>query len=178
VPWTVFGLRCIGYLNKANVLSVPTSGCNMQTPDSIMLQLAILHKTWLGALIVRTPLLRAYLKNYTFSKGKRYDNPNSKAEIMKFIEEYDVDMDEVAKPIETYRTLNEFFYRAHRPGARPVLHPECVSALQVPHITDVERVVRQLELLCTDTQCDSLWAWHKGPGVQDLWMPSMLCVEG
>jgi phosphatidylserine decarboxylase len=89
-----------------------------------MIQLAVLHKTWLGALIVRSAPLRAYLKSLTTKKGEAYDNPKSGGIIQNFISDYNIDMKTVPQPLSSYPTLNTFFSRAHHPDARPILCPE------------------------------------------------------
>jgi phosphatidylserine decarboxylase len=37
---------------------------------------------------------------------------------------YQVNLSEVEKPVSEYRTLNEFFCRHLKPGARPIFDPE------------------------------------------------------
>jgi phosphatidylserine decarboxylase len=91
-----------------------------------MIQLAVLHKTWLGVVIVRSAPLRAYLKSLTAKKGEAYDDPKSASLIEKFISDYSIDMKTVPEPLSSYTTLNMFFSRAHHPDARPILRPEWV----------------------------------------------------
>ena len=45
---------------------------------------------------------------------------NSAARILPFITKYNLDVDEFAKSAFDYKTFNEFFYRALKPGARPI----------------------------------------------------------
>ena len=52
---------------------------------------------------------------YGFSKRSR----RSRDQIAAFIETLGVDTTEIEKPIEAYRSLDEFFSRRLRPGARP-----------------------------------------------------------
>jgi hypothetical protein len=95
----------------------------LQVPDEVMFQLAVLHQTWLGSLIVRSAPLRAYLKSLTAKKGKAFDDPQSAGLIHKFISDYNIDMKTIPEPLQSYRTLNAFFSRAHHPDARAILHP-------------------------------------------------------
>lgn len=39
---------------------------------------------------------------------------------IEFMSQGNVNIDEAAQPIETYKTFNEFFYRKLKPGARPI----------------------------------------------------------
>ena len=44
--------------------------------------------------------------------------------IRRFIRAYDVDMREAARPVEAYRSFNDFFTRELKPGARPLAHAQ------------------------------------------------------
>lgn len=52
------------------------------------------------------------------------DSPESKYEIRKFLNLYrdQVSLDDIADPIDSFKTFNEFFYRKLKPGARPIAH--------------------------------------------------------
>lgn len=43
------------------------------------------------------------------------------------LQDYGIPLDELDKPLEEYRTLNEFFTRRLRPGARPLCSPGWVG---------------------------------------------------
>jgi phosphatidylserine decarboxylase len=66
--------------------------------------------------------LHALVKRAIFSKlyGQAMDQPKSAARILPFIKEYNLNPDEFADPVSTYRTFNEFFYRKLKPEARPI----------------------------------------------------------
>ncbi|KAG6359514.1 hypothetical protein INS49_013035 [Diaporthe citri] len=68
--------------------------------------------------------IRKLLKSLSIKQGKKYDDPESKAEIEGFIEFHKLDMSEVLLPLEQFKNFNEFFYRALKPGARPCSAPE------------------------------------------------------
>lgn len=72
---------------------------------------------------METNRIRKLLKSLSVKQGKKYDDPNSKAEIPKFIQFHGLDLSEVEKPLEEYQTFNEFFYRGLKPGARPCSAP-------------------------------------------------------
>jgi phosphatidylserine decarboxylase len=49
--------------------------------------------------------------------------------VLPFIVEYDLDVDEFAKSQFTFKSFNDFFYRALKPGARPVAEGDRVAVL-------------------------------------------------
>ena len=59
--------------------------------------------------------------------GWKMNKPVSALRILPFITKYDIDVDEFAKSPFDYKTFNEFFYRALRPGARPIAPGERVA---------------------------------------------------
>ena len=61
--------------------------------------------------------------------GWKMNRRISALRILPFIAEYDLDVDEFAKSAFDYRTFNEFFYRALKPGCRPVAPGEGVAVL-------------------------------------------------
>jgi phosphatidylserine decarboxylase len=66
-----------------------------------------------------------------FSKwyGWKMNKRVSALRIIPFIANYDLDADEFAKSAFDYKTFNEFFYRALKPGARPIARGERVAVL-------------------------------------------------
>ncbi|MDB6127166.1 MAG: phosphatidylserine decarboxylase [Verrucomicrobia bacterium] len=82
-----------------------------------------------------------------FSKwyGRKMNKSVSALRILPFIAEYDIDVDEFAKSAFDYRTFNEFFYRALKPEARPIVPDQNVAVLPadgrhlaIPNIDTVE----------------------------------------
>lgn len=64
------------------------------------------------------------LTNLTLKQGRRFDSPNSAREIPAFIKFHKIQLHEVWKPVSSFKTFNEFFYRKLKPGARPADSPE------------------------------------------------------
>lgn len=64
------------------------------------------------------------LTNLTLKQGRRFDSPNSAREIPGFIKFHKIQLHEVWKPVSSFKTFNEFFYRKLKPGARPADSPE------------------------------------------------------
>jgi phosphatidylserine decarboxylase len=63
------------------------------------------------------------LKSLSIKQGKKYDDPASASQIFAFINFHKLDMSEVLLPVDQFKTFNEFFYRALKPGARPCSAP-------------------------------------------------------
>ncbi|OJD26915.1 phosphatidylserine decarboxylase [Blastomyces percursus] len=67
--------------------------------------------------------IRKMLKSLSIKQGKKYDDPASAAQIVPFINFHQLDMSEVLLPLNEFKSFNEFFYRALKPGARPCSAP-------------------------------------------------------
>ena len=52
--------------------------------------------------------------------ARRMHSPGSRAKIAPFIREYGIDPAELARPVESFATFNEFFIRELKPEARPI----------------------------------------------------------
>jgi phosphatidylserine decarboxylase len=76
-------------------------------------------------------LLHALAKRHIASwyYGWRMNRPSSANQVLPFIVEYDLDVDEFAKSPFLYKTFNDFFYRALKSGARPVAAGDHVAVL-------------------------------------------------
>ena len=59
----------------------------------------------------------------SFKQGRKYDDPASAQEIPGFINFHQLDMSEVLKPTDQFKSFNEFFYRELKPDARPCSAP-------------------------------------------------------
>ncbi|KAK2745327.1 hypothetical protein FQN55_006232 [Onygenales sp. PD_40] len=68
--------------------------------------------------------IRKMLKSLSIKQGKKYDDPASAAQIEDFINFHQLDMSEVLLPLNQFKTFNEFFYRALKPGSRPCSAPK------------------------------------------------------
>ena len=70
-----------------------------------------------GRLAVELAVKRAFFSRWY---GWRMDSPSSRRKVRPFIEEYGLDTSELAEPIDSYASFNEFFYRKLKAGARPI----------------------------------------------------------
>ena len=59
--------------------------------------------------------------------GHKMRKPESALRILPFISNYEIDVDEFVKSPFDYKTFNEFFYRALKPGARPIAAGEKIA---------------------------------------------------
>lgn len=65
-----------------------------------------------------TKTILRILEKSTFLVGKKYNKPESVKKIPYFIKYYKINTEEIEKPINLYKTFNEFFYRKLKKGAR------------------------------------------------------------
>jgi len=80
--------------------------------------------------------LHSFVKRPFFSKwyGNRMDDPKSKAKVLPFIDDYEMDANEFADSPESYATFNEFFYRKLKPEARPIADTDVVFPADGRHL--------------------------------------------
>eukprot|EP00873_Tetraselmis_striata_P036373 jgi/Tetstr1/456637/TSEL_043339.t1 len=88
----------------------------------LVLAMRNLYQSPFGRGMMATGAPQKALKELSESKGKYMDSRESIADIPGFLKSFagNVNIDEAAQPIETYKTFNEFFYRKLKPGARPI----------------------------------------------------------
>lgn len=79
-----------------------------------------------GRLVLWAFARRAFFSHWY---GYKMRKPESALRILPFIAAYDIDVDEFAKSAFDYKTFNEFFYRALKPGARPIAPGENVAVM-------------------------------------------------
>ncbi|MFZ5496671.1 MAG: phosphatidylserine decarboxylase [Verrucomicrobiota bacterium] len=79
-----------------------------------------------GRLALHLLVKRSLLSHYY---GWRMSLRDSANKILPFIVDYEIDVDEFAKKPLAFKTFNEFFYRALKPGARPVAPGDRVAVL-------------------------------------------------
>jgi phosphatidylserine decarboxylase len=77
-----------------------------------------------GDVLTKSNLVRKLLRSLSFKQGRKYDDPASAQSIPGFINFHQLDMSEVLRPTEDFKTFNEFFYRKLKPNARPCSAPD------------------------------------------------------
>lgn len=85
-----------------------------------------LYETAPGRLALNVAVKRALLSTYF---GWRMNWRYSAQRVLPFIIEHNLDVDEFAKSPYHFKTFNEFFYRALKPGARPIAPGDDVAVL-------------------------------------------------
>ena len=73
--------------------------------------------------------LFARRKFFSWYYGWKMSKKVSALQILPFISEYDINVDEFVKSAFDYKTFNEFFYRALKPEARPIAPGERLAVL-------------------------------------------------
>ena len=84
------------------------------------------YQTSLGRLSLAVLVKRAIVSRYY---GWKMSQAASANRILPFIVDYDMNVDEFAKKPLTFKSFNDFFYRALKPGARPVAPGDKVAVL-------------------------------------------------
>jgi phosphatidylserine decarboxylase len=84
------------------------------------------YQTSLGRLSLALVVKRAIVSRYY---GWKMSMRASANRILPFIVDYDMNVDEFAKKALTFKSFNDFFYRALKPGARPIAPGENVAVL-------------------------------------------------
>lgn len=83
------------------------------------------YENSLGGFFVWSLARRAFFSKWY---GWKMNRRTSALQILPFITEYNIDVDEFAKSAFDYKTFNEFFFRALKPAARPIAPGERVAA--------------------------------------------------
>ncbi|KAK3257528.1 hypothetical protein CYMTET_33390 [Cymbomonas tetramitiformis] len=103
------------------------------TPFSNRLQVFLAFETGIGCAMCRfCGPFRRFLISDSRAKGDKYDKPCDPATIREFSRGYGIDESELLLPIEAHSTLNEFFYRKLKAGARPISEPDNPNIATVP----------------------------------------------
>lgn len=84
------------------------------------------YETGLGRTALDWFVKRSLLSRYY---GWRMERKFSAQKILPFIVEYDLDVDEFLKKPFAFKNFNQFFYRALKPGMRPIAAGERVAVL-------------------------------------------------
>lgn len=90
------------------------------------------------------------LKSLSIKQGIKYDSPASAADIPGFIAFHHLDVSEIADPISSFKTFNQFFYRKLHPDARPIEEPN--NPRRVVSMADCRMMA-----FTTVTQASQIW---------------------
>jgi phosphatidylserine decarboxylase len=101
-------------------------------PNYVWMSLRMLYQTRAGETAVRFRRMQRLLERMTENNGRMADDPRSVKNIAPFVKFFNINVDEIAEPLSSFKTFNEFFYRKLVVGARPVSEGDndrvCVSA--------------------------------------------------
>lgn len=93
-------------------------------PKYIEMAMKAMFTSGLGRLMSTGDNAVGIMNRLSIKQGKKFDDPASAKEIPHFVALHNLDVNEVEKPLTAYRTMNEFFYRKLKAGARPIDSPE------------------------------------------------------
>ncbi len=124
-------------------------------PSYVRMGIQLLYRTRVTRSIVETNSIANMFRNTTIGHGLRYDDPRSAREISKFIRTYSINVDEIEKPVSEYKTMNEFFTRALKPGMRNLNSPEDETVIVS---------VADCRLTCFPSVQTATEIWIKGAG--------------
>ena len=77
---------------------------------------------------VQLKRVQQLFESLSVKQGKKYDDPHSARSIIPFINFHKLDVSEIAEPLNSFKTFNQFFYRKLKPGARTPASPDPVRA--------------------------------------------------
>jgi phosphatidylserine decarboxylase len=77
-------------------------------------------------------MVRQIFHTLTIKQGKKFDDPASIRSIPDFVKYHRLNVDEIAQPLDSFRTFNEFFYRKLKPGVRQLACPDDVTVVVSP----------------------------------------------
>lgn len=79
--------------------------------------LLFLYKTVTGKLLTNLLLKRRFVST---AYGRVMKSKRSLKQIPQFIKHYDIDVNEIKRPLNSFVSFNDFFVRELKPGARPI----------------------------------------------------------
>ena len=103
-------------MNSIEVKDRRTGKLITETPPNEWL-LKFLFTNPFGALPLHLIFIRKFFSEWA---GRQMDKPKSTKRIAKFINDFNINMDEAVKSASEFKTFNDFFYRKLKPNARPI----------------------------------------------------------
>ncbi|GAB4820295.1 hypothetical protein N2152v2_007341 [Parachlorella kessleri] len=96
----------------------------------LVLAMRNMYQSQMGRLMFRSGVYNK-LKGLSESKGRYMDSPESVKEIEPFLANFrgQIDLEDMAQPLSSYKNFNEFFYRKLKPSARPIAAPDDARVL-------------------------------------------------
>lgn len=120
LSWMTFGNYNIGRNNGIILVQDRLTGRLMEEkiPSYIRFSIRILHQ-YSSKETAR--MLKHLFATMTVKQGRSYDSPRSANNIADFVKYHNIPLEEVERPITSFKTFNDFFYRKLKANAR-LLH--------------------------------------------------------
>lgn len=121
--------------NNANILVINRSTGKVEEekmPVYIRLGIRLLYQAIGSQRRVKRNSVQKVLRSMSLAQGRKYNSPESKKEIASFAEFHQLNLAEVADPMDSFANFNEFFYRKLKPSARPIAEPENAQVVVSP----------------------------------------------
>jgi len=116
--------------------------------------LKLVYDYKLNRKIVQSKFAHGVLAKGSKAEGDAMDKPESKAKIPGFIKQHNLDVSELYKPVEEFKTFNDFFARGMKVDeCRPLADPEDESVVVSP---------ADCRMMVWDTILDATKVWIKG----------------
>eukprot|EP01138_Halocafeteria_seosinensis_P016239 gb/GECG01016569.1/.p1 GENE.gb/GECG01016569.1/~~gb/GECG01016569.1/.p1 ORF type:complete len:1057 (+),score=141.89 gb/GECG01016569.1/:1-3171(+) len=101
-------------------------------PGYVKTAIDLLYKAVIGSKFVPFTVVRGLLWAMTIKEGKKMSSTKSARKIPGFIDSFNINVEEIEKPVSEYKTFNEFFYRKLKKGARKIADPEKENVIVAP----------------------------------------------
>lgn len=98
-------------------------------PTYIRLGIRWMHQYSAYKRAVDSSMVRQIFQTLTIKQGRKFDDPASARSIPEFIRYHRLNVDEIAEPLSSFRTFNEFFYRRLKPGVRSLASSDPLVAV-------------------------------------------------
>ena len=119
-------------------------------PVYVRVALKAASQNMAGKKLVQSNTAASVFKNLSVQYGEKFNSPESKDEIARFIRTYNIDLKEVEKDLKSFKNFNQFFSRTLREGARPIAEPEADHIAVCPADS-------RLTVFSTVEEAASLW---------------------
>lgn len=152
LSWITFGNYNIGRNNGIILVQDRCSGRLMEEkiPSYIRFSIRILHQ-YSSKETAR--MLKHLFSTMTIKQGRAYDSPGSANNIADFVKYHHIPLDEVLRPLKSFTTFNDFFYRKLKPNSRSLHSPNNPEIIISP---------ADSRLHCFPSISESTRLWIKG----------------
>ncbi|KAI8050437.1 phosphatidylserine decarboxylase-domain-containing protein [Syncephalis plumigaleata] len=150
-----YGSYSIGK-NNANIIVLDRATGQLieeKMPTYIRMGIRMLYQSIGSKTTVESKSIRNLFASLSIKQGKKFTNPESVRDIAPFIEFHQLNVNEIADPLDSFANFNEFFYRKLKPGARHI------AGRNDPRVAVSPADAR---ILCFPTVTQATQLWIKG----------------